>query len=300
MRSLLLATVALTTASHVAAAQIFHSPETARTSRGGWSVDVGGRMAQPVGEFSDNVNRAWGGGVAVRYHFGWFPVLGVRADLGLLNYGSERKRVPLSPTLNRVLVEMNTSNNIALVTAGPELALRRGPVRPYLYGFGGYSHFYTESSARDQDGGHAIASSVNFSDGGGTVGWGGGVRIPFKARRATASFDAGTGREHICGPETSRTSRTDRCSSTSAVPAPTSGSFTWVRLSRPGAAVAEDLGIRRGSRSGSNRGGWSRSTPGAVKRSSFSGPSAPPAAEPQPRADSFRLQRRAGQATMRR
>jgi hypothetical protein len=191
MRSLLLATVALTTASHVAAAQIFHSPETARTSRGGWSVDVGGRMAQPVGEFSENVNRAWGGGVAVRYHFGWFPVLGVRADLGLLNYGSERKRVPLSPTLNRVLVEMNTSNNIALVTAGPELALRRGPVRPYLYGFGGYSHFYTESSARDQDGGHAIASSVNFSDGGGTVGWGGGVRIPFKARRATASFDAG-------------------------------------------------------------------------------------------------------------
>ncbi len=173
----------------VASAQIFLSSTPAQ--RGGWSFDVGAQMARPVGAFRANVDRAWGAGLTTRYSFGWLPALGIRGDLGFLNYGNERKRVPLSSTLNRVIVEQNTTNNIALITVGPELAVQAGPLRPYVYGFGGYSHFYTESSASDDDGNYAFASSVNFSDGGGTAGYGGGIRIPFRVRRTEVSIDAG-------------------------------------------------------------------------------------------------------------
>lgn len=191
MRRTIVAAAILSALSSTADAQIFLSSQSGRPGRGVWSFDVGGRMAQPVGDFRSNVNRAWGGGAAVRYQFGRLPALGIRADIGLLNYGNERKRVPMSATLNRVVVEQNTANNIGLVTIGPELALSTGPIRPYVFGFGGWSQFYTESSANDDDGGYTIASSINFSDGGGTAGWGGGLRIPFRARRTDVAVDAG-------------------------------------------------------------------------------------------------------------
>lgn len=193
MRRILAASLslALAAATPAGAQIIFHSGPADVTRGGVWSFDVGGQMAQPIGDFRANVNRAWGGGVAVRYNFGRRRMLGIRGDFGMLNYGNERKRVPLSPTLNRVIVEQNTTNNIALVTVGPELAVRSGPVRPYVYGFGGWSHFYTESSANDDDSNYSFASSVNFSDGGGAAGWGGGLRIPFRARSTDVSLDAG-------------------------------------------------------------------------------------------------------------
>ena len=185
--------VALAAASPASpvSAQIFHSVEPSHSTRGVWSIDVAGQLAQPVGGFRQNVGNAWGGGFAVRYRFGRLPALALRGDIGLLNYGNERKRVPLSPSLNRVMVEQNTSNNIALFTVGPELALPVGPVRPYVYGFGGWSHFYTESSASDEDGGYTIANSVNFSDGGGAAGWGTGLRIPFRTGRTDWALDGG-------------------------------------------------------------------------------------------------------------
>ena len=185
----LIATVLLSAATR-AEGQIFHSSELAG-SRGGWSFDVTGQMASPVGDFRSNVDRAWGGGLAVRYHFPTAPLLGLRADFGLLNYGNESKEVPLSATVNRVIIEQHTTNNIGLITFGPELAAQSGIVRPYVYGFGGWSVFYTESSANDEEGGYAFASSVNFSDAGGAAGWGGGLRIPLRLRTSDVSIDGG-------------------------------------------------------------------------------------------------------------
>jgi hypothetical protein len=150
-------------------------------------------MAQPIGAFRTQVDRAWGVGGSVRHHFAWLSPLGLRADVAWLNYGNENKRVPLSPTLNRVVVDMHTMNNIALVSAGPELMVPRGPIRPYAYAFGGYSYFYTESSAGDDNGGN-FASSTNFDDGGWATGWGGGVRVPMEFRTVEAAFDAGARR----------------------------------------------------------------------------------------------------------
>lgn len=177
--------------AQVAAAQVLVVEPSARQSRGLWSVDVGLQSAQPVHEFGTQVDRAWGFGASVRHHFRWFSPLGLRGDFSFLNYGNERKRVQLSSTVNRVLVDMNTSNNIIVASAGPELALLRGPIRPYLYGFVGYSYFFTESSASDDDGGSSFARTTNFDDGGLATGGGGGLRTPLRTRWTEISIDGG-------------------------------------------------------------------------------------------------------------
>lgn len=192
IRRLALAALCSVAASGLADAQVFVLPSEGPERPGSWSFTIGGQMADPVGELDANIGEAWGGGGTLRYLFRSAAPLGVRADVSFLNYGSERKRVPLSSTLNRVLVDMNTTNNIALITAGPELLLLRGPVTPYVYAFAGYSYFYTETDARDDDwDGGSFASSTNFDDGGLATGWGGGIRIPLRIRSVNASIDAG-------------------------------------------------------------------------------------------------------------
>src|SRR6266545_2017734 len=179
------------TALSTARAQVFSLGPVNGGGAGTWSFDFAGQMAQPIGDFRTQVGRAWGAGGSVRHHFRWFAPLGVRADGAWLNYGNENKRVPLSSTVNRVLVDMHTTNNFAVLSGGPELMLTSGPIRPYAYAFAGYSYFYTESSAGDDDGGGTFASTTNFHDGGLATGYGGGLRLPLRIRSVEAGFDAG-------------------------------------------------------------------------------------------------------------
>jgi hypothetical protein len=156
----------------------------------GWSFDVSGQVARPLGEFRNNVPLAWGGGATARYTLPRTP-LSLRADMSFLNYGIESKRVPLSTTVNRVRVDMNTTNNIALFLAGPELLFEFGPLRPYAHAFAGYAHFYTESSASGHSDDYDFATSTNFRDGGLTTGYGAGIRFPLLSRRHRAAIDMG-------------------------------------------------------------------------------------------------------------
>ena len=177
-----------------ASAQVF-GPSPRHAER--WLFGVGPQMAQPIGAFATQINRAWGVGGTVRYRFATVPAFGIRADLTWLNYGNERKTVPLSPTLNRVFVDMNTANDIALVTVGPELSMPRGPIRPYVFAVAGYSYFYTSTSVGDDDNtGSSFAESTNYDDGGLTTGWGGGIRLPFAVRSASVALDAGARMAH--------------------------------------------------------------------------------------------------------
>jgi hypothetical protein len=193
VRASLIACVSLIVAGTSGQAQIFLR-ESTTSSRGLTLLDVAGQFAQPVGGFRSNVDAAWGAGLGARYHFGPLALLGIRGDLSYLTYGRETQRVPLSPTVNRVVVDMRTSNNIVVASAGPELMLRRGPINPYVHGFAGYSWFFTESSVGDDGEGSAFASSTNFSDGGLALGWGGGVSVPLEVRKAHISIDAGARR----------------------------------------------------------------------------------------------------------
>jgi len=176
----------------VSGAQIVLGASPTSGHIGAWVFDIGAQMAQPVGDFATQIDRAWGIGGTVRYRLPRARAVGIRGDLAWLNYGNERQTVPLSPTINRVNVDMNTANDIAVFSLGPEFSIPRGPVRPYVFGFAGYSYFYTETSVGDDSNdGSAFAQSTNYDDGGFSAGWGGGVRVPFVVRAAEIAIDAG-------------------------------------------------------------------------------------------------------------
>lgn len=178
-----------TLASEASGQSSLREPESRGKMR--WNVDVAAQYAQPVGEFRTNVREAWGATIAARHRFAWFDALGLRADFGFLNYGNERQRVPLSPTVNRVVVDMTTSNNVALASAGPFLAVPRGPLRPYVFGFAGYSYFYTQSSVGDDNESSSFASTTHLGDGGLAYGWGGGISVPIHFRKLSIALDIG-------------------------------------------------------------------------------------------------------------
>ncbi len=189
MRRLLPLLVLALSAPLVANAQRFE-PNT-DLIRNRWFV--GGTLvyAVPQGEFAQYVNQAWGVNGHAIYALDREGVLSIRADVGYLNYGNEHKRVPLSPTIGgRVLVDLNTTNNIFVAGIGPQLMVPNGMLRPYVAGAVGISYFYTQSEVGGTDGG-TFASSTNFDDA--ALAWSaaGGVYIPVHQGRHPISIDVG-------------------------------------------------------------------------------------------------------------
>jgi hypothetical protein len=160
---------------------------------------LGGELtfARPQGEFSNYVDQGWGGGIHYLMRLdpgGW---LGLRADASLVNYGHERQRVLLSPTIGgRIAVDLTTDNNIVLVGAGPQIGLPTGTFRPYLNGFAGVSYIFTESSVGGTYSGETFASTTNFDDASFAYGGGAGVYIPVSRRRNPVSIDLGATYRH--------------------------------------------------------------------------------------------------------
>jgi hypothetical protein len=149
-------------------------------------------IAQPLGEFRDNVSSALGGEghVVLRRHEN--SVLGLRLEGGFLNYGHEHKRVPLSATVGgRIQLDLNTNNNIALFGAGPQLMATRGPIRPYVHGTAGVAYFFTESSVDGSDDTFSFAQTTNHDDAAFAYGGGAGLMIPLPVKNALVSIDLG-------------------------------------------------------------------------------------------------------------
>jgi hypothetical protein len=149
-------------------------------------------VAQPLGEFDDYID--WGGGIGGELLYAFDPqgAIGMRVNLGIMIYGHETKRVPLSPTLGRIRVDVSTSNNIFVASIGPQVMLPSGAVRPYLNGTVGLSYFFTSSSVEGSADLEPFASSTNFDDA--TFAWaaGGGLYIPLRrGRKHPLSLDLG-------------------------------------------------------------------------------------------------------------
>ena len=154
-------------------------------------------LASPQGEFANYVNNGWGGGIHYLLRVdrdGW---LALRADASLLNYGHERQRVVLSPTVGgRISVDLTTDNNIAFVGLGPQLGVPTGAVRPYVNGFAGVSYIFTQSSVGGTSSGESFASTTNFDDASFAYGGGGGLYIPLSRRHDPVSLDLGVTYRH--------------------------------------------------------------------------------------------------------
>jgi opacity protein-like surface antigen len=160
-------------------------PIHASPAAAGW--EAGGHLVyvEPRADFAAVVDRAFGiQGFGV-LHLDPAGFIGLRIDGGYINYGNETVRVPLSNTVRRVLVDVETTNNIAIVDLGIEIAAPAGPVRPHLFGSVGIGYFFTETSVSGSNtSDEPFASSLNFDDttNGATIG--GGLRFPIAGQVA--------------------------------------------------------------------------------------------------------------------
>ncbi len=129
------------------------------------SIPLGLHIGIPQGEFAENV--AIAGGVGGAGIWGLGSVLGLRADLGFLIYGSETRRVPLGGgALGLINVDVTTTNTIVGGGVGAQLGLPGGRLTPYLGGMIGFSAFTTTSSVEGSNSDNEpFASTTNSSDG---------------------------------------------------------------------------------------------------------------------------------------
>ena len=149
-------------------------------------------IASARGEFDRYVGGAVGGDLHYVHRLdrdGW---LAVRIDGGLLVYGSETQRVPLSSTIGgRVLVDLTTSNNIAFVGIGPQIGVPDGRLRPYAHGHVGYSYIFTSSSVHGGWHHDPIAETTNYDDWTFSYGGGAGLFVPVRRGPSPVSLDLG-------------------------------------------------------------------------------------------------------------
>ena len=184
--ALLLALSGLTT---MAGAQLagprLPQPKTIRSFLGG-----GGILAQPVGEFADNVGIGGGGAFTFMQSVDRNGILSLRADVAYLIYGHEHRRIPF-PTAPRVELDLNTTNNIVNVSVGPQLMASAGPVRPYVAGQVGLTYMFTESSLDGTDNTQPFASTENYRFAHIAYIGSGGLLIPFHTKSTPVALDLG-------------------------------------------------------------------------------------------------------------
>jgi hypothetical protein len=136
-----------------------------------------GDYARPIGEFREYVRHGWGVGGYAAIPLRPASPVALRADVGVVIYGSETQRVCLGSC--RIQVDMTTTNTIVYGNVGPQLILPRGPVRPYVNTAIGLAGFTTSSSVQGSSGSESpFASTTHQSDI--TFQWlaGGGFVIP--------------------------------------------------------------------------------------------------------------------------
>jgi len=148
-------------------------------------------LAHPQDEFANYVNFGAGFGFHLVQQLDRQGAIALRVAGDFLIYGHESERVPISPTIPRVTVDVSTSNNIVALGIGPQVMVPNGTFRPYLNGTVGFSYFFTESSVSGSDNSVSFASSKNFDDF--TFAWtgGAGIYIPVHAGRTPVSIDLG-------------------------------------------------------------------------------------------------------------
>ena len=150
---------------------------------------INGVLARPVGEFQDFVD--WGGGIDLYgvINLSRRSPVGIRIDGSVLLYGHETLRQPLSNTIQRVMVDVDTDNLIASLGVGPQLTLGHGVLRPYVYGTVGFSYFATVSSVSGTADPDAFASSTNYDDVTAALTAGGGLLLRISSGEHPVSLD---------------------------------------------------------------------------------------------------------------
>ena len=153
------------------------------------SIPVGLHVGIPQGEFAQNVRIAGGVGGGALWRMG--GAFALRADLGVMIYGSETRRVPLGGgALGLINVDVQTTNSIFGGSVGGQVGVPGPRMMPYLGGSIGFSAFTTSSSVSGSNSSdEPFASSTNSNDGTFAKTAFGGLYIPFG--HGTAVMDLG-------------------------------------------------------------------------------------------------------------
>ena len=186
-RTARLALLCLGVATPVIAQDSTHS-EFARRSSGSVSFI----QSRPLGGLSDNIGFGYGLNGAYLFRLDHDGYLSLRADAGFVDYGSESFRAPLSTTVGgRIEVKVSTNNYIVPLSIGPQLAMPRGLIRPYVNAGIAAQIFFTESGVEGSDDGFDFANTTNQHDW--TSAWvaGGGVYVPIYTKKMSVLIDAG-------------------------------------------------------------------------------------------------------------
>lgn len=156
------------------------------------SGQFAGVQMRPVGELANNIGFGYGIEGAGLMRLDRAGIVALRAGLGLVQYGSEHKRVPLSPTIGgRITVDVTTTNDVWTGGLGLQLMAPRGWIRPYVSGSAGFASFVTQSSIQGTSSDQSFASTTNHQDTGFAWLAGGGIYVPLHRGRTLVSLDLG-------------------------------------------------------------------------------------------------------------
>ena len=147
-----------------------------------------GVMSQPKGEFAGNVGRGWGFNLNGTYNIDYKGFLSIRADFGTVQYARERKDASFFGITGRILLDLETTNNIGWGAIGPQIMIPDGPFRPYANAAIAYTDFSTTSTLSDPNGQLQSISNQNAHDGSHAWIFGSGFQIPFGT---TGAFNFG-------------------------------------------------------------------------------------------------------------
>jgi len=191
-----LATLLSATVSSSVIAQDSTSRPVARHEPSEFELRSSGSVAfiqsRPTGEFRSNIGFGYGALGSYVLRVDRLGVLGLRADVGILDYGSEHFDAPLSSTVGgRVRVRVNTNNYIVPLSFGPQVQWPTGRFRPYVNAGLAAQFFYTQSGIEGTSDDNEFASTTNQSDWTGSWVAGGGVYIPLYSKTTSVSIDLG-------------------------------------------------------------------------------------------------------------
>ena len=157
-----------------------------------FSVGVSAMLSDPRGDFGHNIGNGFGADGNFVYHIDRAGWLGLRFDGSGFSYGRERKQAPYSQTLGRVRADVTTTNFLGGISIGPELALPKGPIRPYVSAaFSGLFLRTTSSLKGSGSSDGSVASTTNFKDNTRAGVYGAGVRIPLRNSGIHPTLDLG-------------------------------------------------------------------------------------------------------------
>jgi hypothetical protein len=153
--------------------------------------DIGLGLAIPNGDFRDQTDNV-GFGVNVAAGVGSRDLpFAVGVEGGFYVLGQHTDNVPLSTTVNRVFVDVQTTNNLAQGHVFLRMQPASGAVRPFVEGLIGAKYLYTESSVQNEGWGDRedVFRSTNFDDWAFSYGVGAGAAIELhRTRKPGADF----------------------------------------------------------------------------------------------------------------